>query len=237
MLRVLSVDWDYFINASAQERAEHFPDVPDEGYSKSLQDVIWTSRYSEDNYLLSIGVDPLVERLAADIKYIPYVVIADSHRWMYQFTVRMLQEKKEEELHIFNIDFHSDCRDDLDKLDCGNWYSHLMSKYHGFFFWLGRKDSYIVKKPRKLRFQTDYNQAGIASVQWDMLFVCRSDMWSPPHLDNEFIRIFKPLIKGKDGSVQHGIWESRYTDKMQKDAEVLRKDLVVFRKSIRQKNI
>ena len=234
MLNVLSIDWDYFIDASGLYRDRHFPDIPNEDYPKSLQDAIWTSRYAEDDTLLKVGINPAVYGLVERLAYIPYMYVCDSHKWAYTFAIQRLRETGNKRFNFLNIDFHSDCRKDSKKLDCGNWYSILMNEYRGKWNWIGWPDSYKVGKPRKLQFSTVLDVNEINSTSWDMLFVCRSDMWSLPHLDNEFTKIFKPLMDSKTGQVQKGIWDSRY-DRLHNDIEGLKIALDDWKRGMQKK--
>lgn len=210
MLNVLSIDWDYFVDADADFRLTHFPDIPNENYPSSLQDVIWVSRYANDTALEKVGVDPAVRKVVQCLDKIPYIYVADSHKYAYVFVVQQLIQRGEGQVNLLNVDFHHDCRKDNDALDCGNWLSMLMKEYKGKYAWIGRKDSYLVGKPKKLAFRNRLDLSMLSRTEWDMLFVCRSDMWSPPHLDKEFTDIFRPLIDGKDGEIEHGIWDGRY---------------------------
>ncbi len=221
MLNVLSIDWDYFVDANGQYRFEHFPDIPNEKYPQSLQDAIWISRYAEDDSLFKVGVKPAVYALVKRLNYIPYICVCDSHKYAYTFGIQRLRETGNTQFNFLNIDFHSDCRKDTEALDCGNWYSLLMNEYKGKWNWIGWPDSYKVGKPRKLNFTAAFDLSKIDKVAWDMLFICRSNMWSPPHLDDEFTKIFKPLIANKDGQIQKGIWDSRY-DRLRNDIERLK---------------
>ena len=232
MLNVLSIDWDYFIDADGKWRYDHFPDIPNEDYAQSLQYAIWASRYAEDKELIKIGINPLaydIAYLLEDMDDIPYIVVCDSHKYAYTFTVQRLKETGNKQVNLLNIDFHSDCRDNLKKLDCGNWLSVLMSEYRGKWHWLGWKDSYKAHKPRKLKFLSEFHSFMIMETAWDLVFICRSNMWSPPHLDKDFTDVFQPVVDGRDGQVQKGIWDSRY-DRLLPDIETLEKSLNDWKK-------
>ena len=237
MLNVLSIDWDYFINANGQWRYDHFPDIPNENYAQSLQDAIWASRYAEDDELLKVGINPLAYDIAyalEDMEDIPYIVVCDSHKWAYTFTVQRLQETGNKQVNLFNIDFHSDCRNNIKTLDCGNWLSLLINEYRGKWQWLGWKDSYKGDKPRKLKFLTGFNMSMITETKWDLVFICRSNMWSLPHLDEVFTDVFQPVVDGRNGQVQKGIWDSRY-DRLHNDIEGLKIALDDWKRGMQKK--
>jgi hypothetical protein len=221
VLNVLSVDWDYFIDATDKDRLMYFPDVPNENYPKAIQDTIWSSLYANNDKLASFGVDPVVQTFLRELPPVSFVCMAESHKYAYPFIVDQMEARKENRINLLNIDFHSDCREDNETLDCGNWLSMLMNRYKGKYRWLGRKGSSLSLKPARLSFSTDYRSVGIAKTKWDVLFICRSDMWSPPHLDDSFTRCFRPLTKSVDGYVQQDIWQSRM-EKMEKAVKQLK---------------
>ena len=239
MLNVLSIDWDYFIDANALQRLEHFPDVPNENYAQSVKDAIWTSRYADDGELLKIGINPVAYDVAYALESmdVPFTVVCDSHKWAYTFIMEQLKETGNKQVNLLNLDYHHDCRSDIKELDCGNWLSVLMSKCRGKWRWLGWKDSYRPGKPRKLQFMTEFNKDLIKNTPWDMVFICRSDMWSPPHLDELFTDVFQDVTTDKYCKVQKGIWDSRYSEELKKDADELKKAIADWVGKVRRGEI
>lgn len=75
-LNVLSIDWDYFIDADIETRMQLFPDTPSEKYSVSLQNFIWSSRYSSEDDLIRVSVDEsklsILENLLHSDKFNPF---------------------------------------------------------------------------------------------------------------------------------------------------------------------
>ena len=55
MKRFVSIDWDFFIDATAEERLLMFPDGGTENLPDSIKKYVWDSRYS-DPRLEKIGV-------------------------------------------------------------------------------------------------------------------------------------------------------------------------------------
>lgn len=235
MLKVLSVDWDYFVDASAMVRSVYFPQMRNQEYAtefiKNTSNIIetnlfnvnfkkidsslfrkksWQDLYKQYAFLYSVGLHPVIYNLINDIQQIPYVFVADSHFWIYPLILQFLKSQKDKKLFVLNIDFHSDCRRDFEIVDCGNWYSKLMFSFKGNYGWLGKDDSNMFYKPKKLVFYRDYKATNITNINWDILFVCRSDFCSLPHLDAEFVRLFKPLIVNKNGYYQTDIWDNRF---------------------------
>ena len=107
-----------------------------------------------------------------------------------------------------------------------------MNEYRGKWRWLGWKDSYKGDKPRKLKFLTGFDMSMITDVKWDLVFICRSNMWSLPHLDEKFTDVFQPVVDGRNGQIQKGIWDSRY-EKLLPDIENLKKALEDWKRGLR----
>ena len=98
--------------------------------------------------MLKVRVNPTVYALVERLAYVPYMCVCDSHKYAYTFSIQRLHETKEKQFNFLNLDFHSDCRKDSKKLDCGNWYSILMSEYRGQWNWIGWPDSYTKGKEK-----------------------------------------------------------------------------------------
>ena len=221
MLNILSIDWDYFINADSNERVMKFPDIPNENYPLFLQNTIWVSRYSNNPNILDISYNPVIWDIVQSFKSLPFVVICDSHKWIYSYINQLqMKQHKKDKINLLNIDFHSDYRLPKTELDCGNWLNYVMDKYKGQYRWLGWNDSFLQKLPKQLQFITDINSvlSDIKSTKWDLVFVCRSSMWSPPHLDSVFTDIFYPLtLSSKKVVAEDAIWQSRYSTEMKEN--------------------
>ena len=214
MKRILSIDWDYFINATAEQRLLLFPDGGNENISYDLQDFIWSSRYT-DPKLNKIGIlkndykevnkvlDKFIRRYLYSKAANPHreVLVTVSHKWIYDFIVQRTNE--DEKFEVYNLDFHHDMYDlrtSEEEVNCGNWVNCLQKvrpnmKYH----WIPREDSEIHilggdTVPCEMRTLKD-----IEDLRFDYVFICRSDCWSPPHLDTffevmwQFIRQYMPV--------------------------------------------
>lgn len=215
-MRVLSIDWDYFMDASYSERMMLFPDGGNEELPEVVQSIIWGGRYG-DPRLAKIGV---VKSAVAKTKEIikrgetgdTFYMIVDSHKHIYDFVCRIAGENSEN-IEVYNIDFHHDLYGKItdEKLNCGNWIYQLMKRFRGLieFKWIARKDSEEMKFPR---FKTVVEDLSVLNgMKFEIIFICRSGMWSPPHLDGEFKKAFEWIAKTKRVYLQEGIFESRYT--------------------------
>lgn len=204
MKRFLSIDWDFFIDATADQRAILFPDGGNENFPTSLREYIWDSRYRVPE-LSKIGVSPEYKHLlkmARDFE--GDCVIADSHRFAYDFI--MQETDPDEEFEVYNIDFHHDLynyKTGEERVNCGNWGTILREDRPNMrFVWVKCSDSdtnTIGDCPVDCDI-LDYDQfkfrfkKGI-SKSFEYLYLCRSAMWSPPHLDDKFVRIVKILMR------------------------------------------
>lgn len=131
---VLSIDWDFFINATEKERIRLFP--CDDMYYDS-EDIFdeWAEMYEENedelydidikekeyNYIFHKLRELLIDN--PDIK----VVIADSHRHIYKH-IKNMQKESVYNLNLINIDFHHDCYSS-DEIGCESWVYHLIKEH------------------------------------------------------------------------------------------------------------
>jgi hypothetical protein len=251
-LKVLSVDWDYFVNAEMDPRVKYFPDGGSEDIPTDIQDFIWTMRYTQyKDELLSIKSDRsqlflfnkiLNNSSPAHLNDISNLLICDSHKNIYDFIISttrnieiMMGAGFDFNLEIINIDFHHDLYNikDIDgnrisQINCGNWVWQL------FKYFLS--DSSIIKYKwirRKTSDMKEYNIAcdyfkdnscidisddvgitdDVLNFNPDIIFICRSREWSPPHLDKSFIRQTKRLCdqnKFWNTMIEKDIFEDRW---------------------------
>lgn len=214
MKRILSIDWDFFIDATSHQRAILFPDGGNENLHKDLRKYIWDSRYA-DPKLSTIGVSSEYEsllKIAEEFKGLCY--IADSHRFAYDFVMENTEDN--EEFEVYNIDYHHDLynyRTGKERVNCGNWGTILREDNPNMkYVWVKKEDSDIFTignfevDAETISFEEflsrfDNDIAG----NFDYLYLCRSAMWSPPHLDNEFIKVVDILLNKCQATYEAGI--------------------------------
>ena len=104
ILKVLSVDWDYFVNVNSTQRALYFPVGGTENITGKLSDFIWASRYassikskemSKEKYKDRIRESILdfkvrkeyyqLRKLFKNLSMHTHVMVTDSHVGMYDF--------------------------------------------------------------------------------------------------------------------------------------------------------
>ena len=200
-MKVLSIDWDFLVDASADYRCTNFPDCCNENYSEFIQNTIWSTRYLYGSLReVSVDKDALTEvknYIGRTCSLHTRGVAYDSHKHIYDEVKSSLSP--EEPLVIVNFDFHHDCYQSGNSVDCGNWVdylykdrttpsgSRLKHSTGSSYTWVSRDDSDDAGIPRYVRRLTINQVSRLPEVDnFDLLYVCKSPMWSPPHLDREY---------------------------------------------------
>lgn len=217
-MRVLSIDFDYFQKVTKEQLA-FYPDGID--HDTELSEIIWGARYATNGEnIRKVGImedelDKLESLLLETNKDSP-VMVANSHIHIYDFIHD--HQRDGEQIKLINIDMHHDFINDNPELDCGNWVSHLAKEQMDAgnkiaFNWIANPISLDV-----YGFETD-NILGqlvlpsldsIKGKKFDAVFLCRSDTWTPPHLDKYFAEVCG-IIKDHfdDISMEQGIDKPR----------------------------
>ena len=200
MKRFLSVDWDFFIDATEIQRLTMFPDGGNENLPTSLRDYIWDTYYRNPE-LESLKVIPEYKHLLYICKtFKGEAFVSDSHRWAFNFI--MDNTEPDELFEVYNIDFHHDLYNFSHKdgeVNCGNW-ATMLRKYRP-----NMKYSWVACATSDATSGEDVVDADIYTIDefrlkfmdvsedFQYLFVCRSAVWSPPHLDKKFVRAVKSI--------------------------------------------
>ena len=178
MKRILSIDFDYFINTDIKTRNTLFPDGVEKPEPICYAD--WNTNYHchpELNSITIIGdffkmYDFLKNQKSRE------VFVYNSHRDIK----RVLDLLKDEQLEVVNIDFHHDYYiSSGNTLDCANWVRHLMTnKPDTKFKWIRREDSEVESLEGEFPYPhtTEFKLEG----EFDYIFLCFSPEWTPPHL-------------------------------------------------------
>lgn len=238
-LKVLSIDWDFFIAATNEERGYMFPDGGNEGLAPYVQNVVWASHYGNPSYdLKKVGVDREAlkkirfvlsnQRQVKAHNCVAAMMVTDSHKYAYDFITDSLLSPQQP-IEVYNVDFHHDIYDipgsidvssiDLphdtydvkpgkDEVDCGNWLRILSRDYHVSPHWIAREDSDAEGETQEALPRATLDD--LMNIQFDIVFICRSGMWSPPHLDIEFIRLVNAYVHKWKAKCEKGILQTRY---------------------------
>ena len=200
MKRFLSVDWDFFIDATSDQRILMFPDGGNENLPTSIRDYIWDTHYRHPE-LQDMEV-------TSDYKHLLHICktfrgeacVADSHRWAFNFI--MDNTESDEEFEVYNIDFHHDLYNFTTRdgeVNCGNW-ATMLQKYRPNmkYKWVKCDTSDVMSGEEKVHVEmmtmTIFRMLfRDVSEEFQYLFMCRSAVWSPPHLDKKFVRAVKAI--------------------------------------------
>lgn len=207
MKTFLSIDWDYFFTATEFDRIMYFPDGR-EYEEDSICDYIWSTKYAKDSPVPSIDVDreslrkirSIIDKIIAVHGGSAPIQIAESHLWAYHFITSLTHKK--ETFQVLNIDYHHDLYDYCEELNCGNWVNNLYRERPNLeYTWLARKDSEDLDSAER---DDEFNLRVVHSfsvIDDDFInncagiFICKSSMWSPPHLDSFLCRLANRIMK------------------------------------------
>ena len=204
---ILSIDWDFFMKTEAEDSIL-FPDGGNENLPYIIQYSIWTSHYLEKN---SIGGRRLrdIQVDSKEVQFVkkviekqmdPMCMITDSHKHIYNFIKDVMSCEGYDTMNLVNVDFHHDVYSHMgdDVVDCGNWMKKIIDEYEGtnsIFTWVNRENSDVDDMGWEGdRISQTKNLGIISEYDWDAIFICKSGMWSAPHLDKKFISTFQWML-------------------------------------------
>ena len=229
MKRVLSIDFDFFQIVSHETILRCYPDGVD--LPSFITEATWTSHYaSHEEEIMQIQtnkkqLEDLMKIIAAqspDIK----IQITQSHRHAYKFIKENIST--DESCEIINIDMHHDMYNHKYEIDCGNWLSHIDSEYpNAHITWVENPESQNaygtnIHNTKPIDIKQDF--AFMKNMKFDMIFLCRSDSWLPPHLDTEF-NMLKEFIEDRfeNTKIEIQVDTPRDMNGIMKTAEDMRK--------------
>lgn len=188
--KVLSIDFDFFQDAT-KDALHHYPNGVD--VSSELSTLVWGKYYippTKDiiesvtiNRLLYCQMMAILSNLRPDIP----VKIANSHKHIYDF---IHEHREDKSVAVFNVDLHHDLFNDNSEIDCGNWLKHLKEDLPDTnIHWIARPVSLECYGIDDKDIPVETNFEKIKDIDFDAVFLCRSDPWLPPHLDGYFDRM------------------------------------------------
>ena len=182
--RILSIDFDYFIDTDINTRNNIFPDGVDEK-PKDLLIKEWEELYKDYPGIANIGVTDTFETCCNCLRELRFgkVIVANSHKDIANILPEL---NSKDHLEVINIDFHHDNYiSGGDKVDCANWVRHLMKHFPDTkFTWSKRHDSETTSLEGEFPYHstTDF----VIEGEFDYIFICFSPEWTPPHLYPKF---------------------------------------------------
>lgn len=201
MIGILSIDFDYFIEASSEERDIYFPKGSDE-LPMDMLNYMWKERYLKYPKLKRLGVirDYYILKNFLILLSIhkDNIYISDSHKYIKRIIDKFPWNLQ---LMIVNIDFHHDYYhyyQGEDNLNCGNWLRRVIEERPNTKVkWVRREDSQIFTLEGELPFEHTTDIRTIFNEKFDYIFICRSPEWSPPHLSSKFEDLVRTIYKDK----------------------------------------
>lgn len=190
-IKILSIDFDYFINTDINTRNTKFPNGLDEA-PKELIHQMWSESYAQFPEINDIGVIKGYDFICNYLKAHTFskVLIADSHKEIKQLIDEV---PKDVPLDVYNIDFHHDMYHYFssgEEVNCGNWARKLIHEgryYNSDYIWIKRKDSDVMTLSGEVCcYKKTYLKTALRGIKFDYVFLCKSPEWTPPHLDKYY---------------------------------------------------
>ncbi len=190
-MNVLSIDFDYFVDASREVRDTCFPQAEDD---QDLDEVLrrWDICYERYPAIRDIGMTVefgwmqrflrgILQKKGAD------VVIRDSHRELYD----AVRERADTVERLVNVDFHHDwyCMYGGGKVTCANWLRKLVEDVpcEPDILWVKRKDSETGCLEGEFPWRmTEDIRAVMEREDYTLIYLCYSPEWTPPHLRGSY---------------------------------------------------
>ena len=201
-INVLSIDFTFFQNVSAETVNTCYPDG--HTLSTNMSRFVWSSYYANPTSADKIAaVTPRMEMLdemrnkirTCKNKDIP-VLVSTNHADIYDFIRNMMSEKGLIKLNLTNVDMYHDMINNNYDLDCGNWLKILSDEYDVTATWIANpisRELFGMKDPAYNRLPLDFKNSDFTNL--DAIFLCRNDTMLPPHLDVEFDKLLRFLCK------------------------------------------
>jgi hypothetical protein len=205
--KFISIDWDFFVDATEDEKLWMFPECGNEYLSYAVQQIIWGNKYVYPE-LVEIGVrepeystlktliSEFVDNWIMNDEFKPIMcMIGESHLHMYDMVMK--NTTPNEYFEVYNIDHHHDRftqpTSSSITLNCGNWVNELQKQRpHMKYYWIKNEDSNTKVNGEEVEYKP-CNIEDLLDQDFYGLFFCRSALWSPPHLDNHFIKSWEPV--------------------------------------------
>lgn len=198
-IKILSIDFDYFIDTDITTRNDIFPDGADEMPLEELSSK-WVDVYKNYPFVEAIGVTKeydQIKELLSDPKFVlgKNVLVNESHKEIYMLIQAF---KNEAPLEVYNIDFHHDMYHyripNGDRVNCSNWARIMLEEYpNANYKWIRREDSEIYTLFGEVECEHTTKLEGLYDI--DFIFICESPEWTPPHLHNKYLDLIKMTIK------------------------------------------
>lgn len=206
-LNILSIDFDFFQIVNKDTLLTCYPDGHD--LSTELSKIVWTDYYvnpkTKDKLNAVKANHKLIGNLQKKLKQTnkaANVLVANSHVNIYDFIMSLMEKHDKSKINIIHIDMHHDMFNNTQELDCGNWLNYIKDQYDTNVKWITNKtslDIYGLDKKEFHMIEFNFNNINLDNI--DAIFLCRSDIWLPPHLDYAFDKFLKFLCNYFDNVI------------------------------------
>lgn len=228
-LKILSIDFDFFQETTHTIINNAYPDSLD--MPTELSSLIWATHYANPDTETLLNqvtfpqqtMDTLLSHLDKHLTPETPVMVRNSHKHIYPFTFCHYDTTKYENLQVINLDMHHDAfTNDRQPANCGNWTHHLRKYMDALdetadITWIPNEisEKSCTKAPDFIHIVHDLDI--LKDFDFDLLYICRSDNWLPPHLDNYFQRFIIHLkMKSKNIHIEPDVTRPRtYKQEMQ----------------------
>ncbi len=225
-LRILSIDFDLFQNVDINTIMTCYPDGID--LPTKLSSLVWRGHYIRDEKRIKAVtinkgmIEELKDLILKNSSHtLPDAMICNSHKNIYDFIHSKIDGSDYKSLCIDHLDMHHDLFSENKELDCGNWLSFIKNEIDTNITWVANrisKEVYGLEGQVFDDIRTDLTD--IKNHTWDIIFLCRSDNWLPPHLDSDFTDLAEFIIKNSlSCKGELNILKPRWTPEYQKDIE------------------
>lgn len=191
MNKMLTIDWDFFIDVSLSDRTDTFPHITDGSLSYNPDNSLW-DKVSCNTRLFNKDFNQLVSCISSMKGLFKNTFVSENHGEAYN--VFNLCGGFDE---IVNVDFHHDLYFGSSHLCCDNWCTLLKNKNQFKYFWVKRKDSVTTTFGEEV----DANILSfskllclIKSGCFNTIHLCRSDLYTPPKFDPYFDLLKNTII-------------------------------------------
>lgn len=196
-MNVLSIDFDFFQNVALDVMQNCYPDGID--LPTEISNICWAANMAADtkHKIKNVTIDqPLFQdicKIISNQSDKTPVLISQSHVNIYDFIHTCIPINSR--LHVINVDMHHDYFSNNPELDCGNWLKFIAKDYKNHkLSWITRPvalDAYGFDDEERIPINLDFTK--IKNMKFDMIFLCRSDNWTPPHLDLYFEQLVNEM--------------------------------------------
>ena len=192
MIKVLSIDFDYFIDVTSEDRDRLFPRNTLGG---NLEEE-WVKAIKLHPEILDIGVIENLDKLGLYLSKNSkksIIEVSENHSDI----CNMLNKIPDiEVMEIVNVDFHHDYyhANIMEGVNSSNWLRVLKERRPNTKInWVRREDSQLESLDGVFPYSHICNIDNFLKEKYDYIFICFSPEWTPPHLRIKYSNLLLQL--------------------------------------------